>query len=341
MGFECLKDYIGIKWQNGEIPESGLYINQLPGVSLKSIDYLANAENKTFLGVWDDVQVRSLKRLQTAVTNYFAKRYQLATINEAMQLPEYYQDGSQNTAAGANYRGFTFDLGWYGSPLASIHIHNLRLFLKAPQNELEIKIFEVVDNNMANLLETITIDAVAGWNTIKVQTSYPVYKVFVGYDATAQDSVYMPLNNGAFTGETWFGWYGYAWGPPVSMYEGKLRGAQSDKPYDELSENNNTYGLSGSLSVVCGYQNIVCKTKEVFTTTLWYLEGVELMNERIYTERLNRFTTIDHKLAYELRSEFERQYNAEIAACLDGIELTTWDACIRCSAPVRLEHALP
>jgi hypothetical protein len=124
----CLKDWIGIRWTNGETPDSGVYINQLPGVSLKSIDNLANAEQVDFLGVWDDIQVRSLKRLQTYVVNYFSKRYQLKPVNESIILPTYFDDGSQNTLAGANYRGFTFDLGWYVSPLASIHIESLRIY---------------------------------------------------------------------------------------------------------------------------------------------------------------------------------------------------------------------
>lgn len=68
---DCLKNYIGISGC-GWVPPvpiapevladvfSGLYINQLPGISLKSIEKLADEEQKNFLGVWEDVQTRAL-----------------------------------------------------------------------------------------------------------------------------------------------------------------------------------------------------------------------------------------------------------------------------------------
>lgn len=337
---ECLKDYIGIKWPGAAVPDSGLYVNQLPGVSLKSIDNLANAEQITFLGVWDDVQTRSLTRLRTHVTNYFGKRYQLRSITESLGLPEYFENGSKNTAAGANYRGFTFDMGWYASPLAAIHIENLRLYLLADAPDLEIKVFNYVDANSATVIDTFTIQGVAGWNEIKVQKNYSCYRVFVGYDATDVESVYMPIQNGWFGVGAWPG-LNYWWGVPQSPYQGILRGAQSDKPFANGQELNNSFGLSGRISVVCAFDEILCANKATFAQCLWYLLGYELMTERMYSERLNRYTTIDAKKASELRAEFEATFKEEMAAAFDGIELATWDGCIMCNAQVQLVHALP
>lgn len=45
---------------------SGLYINQLPGISLKSIERLADAEQGNFLGVWRDIQHRALMKFGIA-----------------------------------------------------------------------------------------------------------------------------------------------------------------------------------------------------------------------------------------------------------------------------------
>lgn len=337
---ECLRGYIGIKWKGAEVPDSGLYINQLPGISLKSIDSLANAEQIDFLGVWDDVETRSLKRLQTAITNYFGRKYQLVQINESLALPTYHsEDANLVTNPAAQYRGFTFDLGWYGSTLARIHIETLRLYMIAPKTGLVIKFFEVIDNNIAYEIDSMTVDCVAGWNTIKVQKNYDVFKIFVGYDAADITSPFMPLN-GILNGGPWYGLY-YNWGTPISPYQGILRGALSDNPYGGLTEDGNIYGLSGYVSTVCKFDGIVCNTKEVFTNILWYMLGAELMVERIYSDRLNRYTTIDLKRAEMLREEFENRLAHEMEATLDGIELTTWDGCIKCNDLVRLEHSLP
>lgn len=51
----CLIDYIGLKVCS-ENPESGVYINSLPGVSIEIMDMIAESEQITYKGVWADVQ---------------------------------------------------------------------------------------------------------------------------------------------------------------------------------------------------------------------------------------------------------------------------------------------
>lgn len=52
----CLTDYIGLKGCSIAVPESGLYVNTLPGITLESMDRIATAEQTTYKGVWADVQ---------------------------------------------------------------------------------------------------------------------------------------------------------------------------------------------------------------------------------------------------------------------------------------------
>lgn len=53
----CLTDYIGLRGcSNDTPPESGYYLNSLPGISLESIDKIANQDQITYKGVWADVQ---------------------------------------------------------------------------------------------------------------------------------------------------------------------------------------------------------------------------------------------------------------------------------------------
>lgn len=62
----CLTDYIGIKSCADQVtPESGLFINSLPGVSLESIDKIATADQTTYLGVWADVQNEAFARFES------------------------------------------------------------------------------------------------------------------------------------------------------------------------------------------------------------------------------------------------------------------------------------
>lgn len=62
----CLIDYIGFQACGGvyQSPLSGLYINSLPGISLESIDKIADSEQITYVGVWNDAQKEASARFK-------------------------------------------------------------------------------------------------------------------------------------------------------------------------------------------------------------------------------------------------------------------------------------
>lgn len=62
---QCLIDYIGFaNCANQDAPESGLYINTLPGITLESVDKIANSEQVTYLQVWADAQAEAAVRFK-------------------------------------------------------------------------------------------------------------------------------------------------------------------------------------------------------------------------------------------------------------------------------------
>lgn len=74
----CLTDYIGIRGCNNDIPpESGLVINSLPGISLESIDRIANADQITYKGVWTDVQDEAYLIFELDFFNELLKCYKI------------------------------------------------------------------------------------------------------------------------------------------------------------------------------------------------------------------------------------------------------------------------
>lgn len=76
---ECLIDYIGfINCANGEESPSGLYINTLPGISLESIDKIANSEQVTYAQVWADTQKQASLRFKNDFISELNKCYTLS-----------------------------------------------------------------------------------------------------------------------------------------------------------------------------------------------------------------------------------------------------------------------
>lgn len=73
----CLDNYIGLKICGGEISESGLYINSLPGISLEMIDASAESEQITYAGVWRDAQEEAWPQFLIDFMDQTAKCFQL------------------------------------------------------------------------------------------------------------------------------------------------------------------------------------------------------------------------------------------------------------------------
>ena len=326
---ECLIDYIGLKGCGNEQPDSGLFINELYGVQFESIQKIADSEQKTFAGVWADVQKRGVNKLSTAVTNWFRTKYQIKTISESFDLGKKIEN---TTLAGANeYRGFAIELqpeNAFNSNLANTYVQTLQLYLSAPANTT-VKIFDL---DLGSELFSVGVTGVAGWNLIKVNQNFSANRIFCGYLATVIASVKLDISEqlsndfGCFCNDYF-------------NCEARVRGGILESPFTDYEASYNTHGFTGVFGARCTYNNIVCNNKDVFKLALWYLFGHELMCERIYTPRLNRFTTIDLEKAKQLRDEFKNEFERELSNAIQGIKLNVNDCCLECDAIITYKES--
>ena len=66
---------------------------------------------------------------------------------------------------------------------------------------------------------------------------------------------------------------------------------------------------------------LICESKELLATALWYLMGSEMMQERLGSERINRFTTVDRQKTKELRDTFMDEFFRELSISVPGIDI--------------------
>jgi hypothetical protein len=353
----CLQDYIGIKGCTFATSLSGLYINDLPGVEFQNIDQIANAEQVDYAGVWAEVQKLGLRKFKLDVIAEFGDRYKLNEIAQTVNLGKGI-DSSSTTAAAAQWRGFTIELNQstdtvVNSNLQLLSVQTFNLYLPGALNTTA----KVFDLDTGEELFTKAVTGAAGWNTIQVNTIFSARRIFCCYDATLIASSLLDLST--FDLQTFNGagldcgctndYLWYFWGRGCSA---RVQGALSAKTATVTSVTSglNTYGMSGIFSVKCGYDNVVCWNKEHFATALLYCLGAQLMTERIYSSRLNRWTTIDLAKAQKLRKEYELSYKGgrvteadgsttvyqgELKKAIYGITLNVSDTCLECDAPFR------
>ncbi len=62
-----------------------------------------------------------------------------------------------------------------------------------------------------------------------------------------------------------------------------------------------------------------CENKEDLAVALLYYLGSELMTERIFSTRINRYTTIDMEKAQKLKELFDNEFTVQLKAALEII----------------------
>lgn len=74
----CLFDFVGLlNCPDQDSPDSGVYINSLPGISLESFERIATQDQINFIGVWRDVQNTAFIRFRNGFIAQMSKCFQL------------------------------------------------------------------------------------------------------------------------------------------------------------------------------------------------------------------------------------------------------------------------
>lgn len=85
---DCLVNYIGLKGCCEEEPESGVYLNDLPGITLESIEKISEREQVSYKGVWNDIQKRALRKFGREFTSKLSELYNTNCCNEDCSIED-------------------------------------------------------------------------------------------------------------------------------------------------------------------------------------------------------------------------------------------------------------
>ena len=357
MSLNCLKNWILVQGCTTSTPDSGLFINQLPGIELEMIDSLADEQQVDFNGVYDDIQERAIRRLKTDVNAEFKKRHLLKNITESIDMGRLI-DTTSITALGVEYRGITLTLdrqdeNFAYSNLQTIRVQDVSLFFNIDA-ATTIKVFDL-ETGTELFTKAVAAPGSTGYQTITILQEFTAREIFIGYDATLLSSVEQDLKklknavNRRQDGCNFF-CIGCDGGNRNAEIRGALATIATSIVESDLTLGDDSFGLSVKWSVVCSFDTFVCNNKETFSRALWLLLGIEMMMERQYTSRLNEFTTFDRNKAKELWKKFEIEYRGgtiddiayegELFMALDAINLDLSDYCLVCNDEVRTEEVI-
>ena len=323
----CLISYIGIK-DCGTPPESGVYINSLPGINTEIISAIADVEEITHKGVSADVNQVSARRLQTDIMTKLRATYKLKRIRQTFEfIPE---EGTSEIGS-AEYRGLLLGFGYQYFTFQAFLISTVYLYSDTA-GASTLKIFN--RQNVELYSEDVTV--VQGLNTFQVNQTFVSDRLFVGFDFTNIDGFSLDISSNVSScfcqvlNEVF-----------CDTCNPSFAGAtKSGATITTTSTNAHGVGILGNAG--CDYSQIVCNQKQIFTTAWLYLLGNQLLIHLLNADRLNKYTTADVAKYNELKDYYQVMYEKSLEEAILGIELDAMDdCCVECNPLVKSVQWLP
>jgi len=313
----CLTGYIGLRDVTDD-PISGDWINDLPGITTNSFNEIAEDEEYDLSRTWEEIQKRSINSLESdinAVLKKYFKNYSFV----GNTTTGFYDSNTAKTQSAVR-SGWLFDMSPYSKNL-SININVVELYLSSAVN---FSIF-IYNASTGDLLETIAHVGTQGINRVPIHKTYPMWRysrLIVAYDSEAVSTIEATDQSIGF---------GYIQRGEVSDSDSKVH-----SNFVEAST-----GLIVNFNIICSIDQFVCNRVELFKDAYLYKLGYEFCQERIYSDRVNRYTLLDREEAIRLRDEFKIEYTERINGVLKGLKVEDNDFCFECNKAFNMNYMIP
>lgn len=299
-------------------PESVLFVNDMPGITLKSAAAIVNDEQRTAVNLLNDKIKLATKKVFNKFSGLVAGNFDFNAIIEAREISDF----STTTIAPANIeRGLT--LTRWNSEMAKIYIEEVYIRV-VETGIIYLKVYDgdVTKNYSASLLANTT-------NVVKIRYKCNSQSVKVVFNQENFTTYGCELNETS----------GCA---PCGTYR-HVKHQLDVKGWDGTNERYGCYGVGILANVQCYEEAVICQVLPRMAFMMWYQSCIEILDEKINSERINAVTLFTKDQAIkkieELKKELaieEKQFSASITNFLK----TTRGECFSCNG-TRYSYGTP
>lgn len=298
---------------------SGLYANGLPGVTLNLLDELTKDEQADFEEFWEYIydlaKINFINDIQTRLSDKFHLDLKLVS-RETSKF------NSENTNSGLAGVTLEYTLPKY----ARVHILSIGVDSLADYSspEFTVRVFE--DDADGELLLTKTSEILEGKTTIDVYQDFEADKLFVAYDA---DEYRLKSTENKYYADC------YNFDKLSCTFPCAFGG------YNASVSQINGGGLNVKFVVHCSIDKFICENINIFKTAFWYRIGVDLMRERLLSDKFNRFTTLTTERAEQLLELYTTEYEKHADNSVKNLRIQEDNICFECKSSVSATQLLP
>jgi len=301
----CYANYITT---DRSIPSrSGLYAQDLPGVDATLWELLSK-EGQTDSEFWDMIYEKAWNNFISDLTSKLQDKFYVDSKLVSRETSQFKADINMNTGlAGVTIE---FKLPRY----AKLHLVSVEVFSDQEYSSPEAEI-QVYDTDASgDLLSEHTSELSEGKNTIFIDQDYEVNKVFVAFDPElialreTENKRYQSPYITYSCDECLFDCGGY---------EGKV-------------VQINGGGLNVRYNVVCSVEKYACENINLFKQAFFFRIGLEIIFERRFGNRLNKFMTMTLERQEELMEFYNSNFVQNLERSVRSTDMTEDPYCFSC-----------
>jgi uncharacterized protein YnzC (UPF0291/DUF896 family) len=331
----CFEGYIGLKHCSLEEPTSGLYVNDLAGITTELVAKVHNSDNFSFKEQWESIEKRSINRFLSDVKNIISDEYTFDEVN--------YQTNriTRGEASPVVVPATNGEIGTYlrlpRSKYATLNVKNI--FVHSETELDTVTNYKIVDINTKKVLKSEEITVKKGYNIFNVdfliEPSYSAIEVVVVVE----------MNFDSITTSTDY-WEDCECRRPVSQVwptneEVVIWATEpTEYVYEYLNLTSEGKGVWVDAEILCSSRVFTCERKESLKLAYWYLLGVEVLNEKLNSNRLNVFSQTNVEQTTALRDDYQAQYLGSLKRTLKNIKIND-SYCFTCKPQVNYGGMLP
>lgn len=302
---DCLNNVVGVRCLGGPSPLSGLYVEDLEGINLKTASDIADVRYTSGL----DLISKKLSFAQKAVVNDIQAAllpyFRVNTLIEELKIGHF---KTTYSTPSPNERGVKFKTR--NSRLMKIRIKKIEIELQEANTTSIVSIKDGIDQTDFEF--TTDANGKAVLSPEYFSKTNEVFVVIADGNVTPKHTQIKPgCNCYNKTSEFLIGW-------------GWNNGSQA----------SSTFGLVVQALAECDNEEIVCLMSSKLGFPILYKTGIEIVKEWIVSDRLNPVTIIDDGTEEFLLEEFESQYKKQLKTLVESVPrfMSTIDeVCVVCN----------
>jgi hypothetical protein len=319
----CIDSLLGIKdpCDDRKYPN---YIDSI-GVTLEEVDQYTLSNVQTGKELFEDARAFAFKQMSELVINSLAHSMTGATVTESASVGYIQKSNATIPALTGKLVGFEVESCNDKAPVA-LYVNTIKLYAEYTGS---VDVY-VIDLNRKAIIDTITVDAVAG-NIVEVEVdkAYSSQRrgLRLGFAYLSEFSSYNTFTdkNSCFECVVTQGWCN-------TSRTIRARGLTLDTDFTKQKSNAYTFGLFADYSIQCDYSLWLCSFANRLVLPAMYLTGAEIMNHAIESANKKRHnnSVIDVETNTLRRDRMMEKYHEAMNTLIKGVVIPEDYLCFNC-----------